>query len=52
MKTPKNELKNVFVMKLNAQSLNSKKTILHSAKRILSRKLTHELIARITSSQQ
>ena len=39
MKILENELKNVFVMKLNEQSLKIYKTALHSAKPTFSRKL-------------
>ena len=39
MKTSKNELKNVFVMKLNAQSLNIYKIALHPAETSFSRRL-------------
>ena len=37
MKIPQDELKNVFAMKLNVQSLRIYKTTLHSAKPIFSR---------------
>ena len=39
MKTPGNEAKNVFVMKLNAQSLPIYNTIVHAAESIFRRKL-------------